>query len=137
WPGRWRGRRRWRRRGPAPVQGRETRRRKAKRQAGAGGASAGFQTKEAPGFTPRFLKTHAAGQKPVKLACNMLKPANAVSQSHAGWTQVASARLPSTTSPAKRNTAVSSVIARLLLLEAELAEAERVHGELFVEGLAG
>src|SRR5690606_31467584 len=48
-----------------------------------------------------------------------------------------SARLPSTTSPAKRNTAESSVIARLLLLEAELAEAERVHGELFVERLAG
>jgi hypothetical protein len=38
----------------------------------------------APGFTPRRLKTIAAGQKPVKEACSMLAPAKAVSHSQAG-----------------------------------------------------
>ena len=33
----------------------------------------------APGFTPSRLKTIAAGQNPVKLACSRLRPAKAVS----------------------------------------------------------
>src|SRR5262245_835669 len=47
------------------------------------GAAAAYEPEKAhPARTPSRLRMEAAGQKPVKLACSMLRPTNAVSSSH-------------------------------------------------------
>src|SRR5690606_23324075 len=67
--------------------------------------------KAVPGRTPSALNTIAAGQKPVKLAWIMLRPAKAVSAIHHGCT-VSDRTIPSsTTHPANAITARSSEVA--------------------------
>jgi len=59
---------------------------------------------------PNFLKTIAAGQKPVKDDCTKLAPTKTVSQTKFGLTQWVSANDSNTMNPAKRKIAISTDI---------------------------
>jgi ArsR family transcriptional regulator, virulence genes transcriptional regulator len=75
-------------------------------------------------FTPNLRKMSAAGQNPVKDACSMLAPTNAVRTSQYELTSHASATLMSTMLPARKSTARS--ILMTYLLSTDLREAQAV-----------
>ena len=72
------------------------------------GARAGDHRKALPGCRPNFLKTMAAGQKPVNAAWNMFSPAKALNRSYQGLKSWESANPVKTTKPAKAKTARST-----------------------------
>jgi hypothetical protein len=58
----------------------------------------------------------AAGQNPVKAACSIFRPTNAVSHAKAGWIKCVRARLSKTIKPANAITARSMFILNLSLV---------------------